>query len=94
MKKGKSDLEHQGDIILNMSNRLARRFFKYENENQKEDLNYLTDLSKSIGYLTVVNTNVNRTVKQENRLSALEEKLKNTPINMTMFEETPLEEYR
>ncbi len=96
MKMGKSDIEHQADIVVNMTNILATRFFKFSKElTEKDDMEYLTDLAKSIGYLTGVSTNVNKSFKQEKRLKVLEEKLKsNLSIPMQMFEETPLEKYR
>ena len=93
---GKSDIEHQADIVLNITNILASRFFKFSKElTDKDDLEYLTELAKSIGYLTGVITNVNKTFKQEKRLKALEDKLKsNMSIPMRMFEEPQLEKYR
>ena len=93
---GKSDIEHQADIVLNITNILAARFFKFSKElTDKDDLEYLTDLSKSIGYLTVVNTNVTKTFKQEKRLKVLEEKIKsNLSVPMRIFEEPQLEKYR
>jgi len=95
MKIGRSDIEHQADIVNNMANILASRFFKFSKElTNKNDLEYLTELAKSIGYLTGVSTNIHKTFKQEKRLKVLEDKMKNTPLNMTMFEEAPLEQYR
>lgn len=93
---GKSDIEHQADIVLNITNVLASRFFKFSKElTDKDDMEYLTELAKSIGYLTGVNTNVTKTFKQEKRLKILEEKLKsNLSIPMKMFEEPQLEQYR
>jgi len=97
MKMGRSDIEHQADIILNMTNILAARFFKFSKTlTHKDDMEYLTELAKSIGYLTGVSTNVNKTFKQEKRLKIVEEKLNNTqlPTNMKMFEEPPMEKWK
>ncbi len=93
MNTGKALLEHQADIISGMTDILAKRFFKYSRNDSLDD-DTLIDLSKSVGYLTLVNNSVSKTFKQEKRLKSLEEKLKNTPINTTMFEEAPLEKYR
>lgn len=95
MNIGKTQLEHQSDVVSRMSDELAKRFFKYAQMNEDEPIsNTLIDLSKSIGYLTIVNNSVEKTFKQEKRLKNLENKMSNMPINMTMFEEAPLEKYR
>lgn len=96
MKRGRSDIEHQADVILNMTNILAKRFFKFAKDlTDKNDMEYLTDLAKSIGYLTGVSTNVHKTFKHEKRIQAIEDKLKaNLAIPMGMFEEPKLEKYR
>jgi len=96
MKMGKSDIEHQADVVLNITNILAARFFKFAKTlTDKDDMEYLTELAKSIGYLTGVNTNVHKTFKHEKRLKAIEDKLKlNMAIPMKMFEEPQLEQYR
>ena len=92
---GKSDIEHQADIVLNMTDILASRFFKFAKDlTAKDDMEYLTELAKSIGYLTGVSTNVNKTFKLVNRLKVVEDKLKNTTPNMQMFEEAPLEKWK
>lgn len=85
---GRSDIEHQSDIVVNMTNILAARFFKFAKQlTEKDDMEYLTELAKSIGYLTGVSTNVNKSFKQEKRLKDIEDKLKKLqlPINMQMF---------
>jgi len=96
MKMGRSDIEHQADIVLNMTNILAVRFFKFTKDlTDKDDLEYLTDLAKTIGYLTGVSTNVNKTFKHEKRLKTIEDKLKlNMAVPMRMFEEPQLRNYR
>ena len=92
---GRLDIEHQADIVVNMTNILAARFFKFAKElTDKDDMEYLTELAKSIGYLTGVSTNVNKSFKHEQRLKTLEDKMNNTTPNMSMFEEAPLEKYR
>lgn len=96
MKRGRSDIEHQADIVLNITNILATRFFKFAKQlTHKDDMEYLTELAKSIGYLAGVSTNINKTFKHEIRLMAIEDKLKsNMAIPMRMFEEPKLEQYR
>lgn len=97
MKMGKSDIEHQADIVLNITNILASRFFKFSKDlTDKDDMEYLTDLAKSIGYLTGVSTNVNKTFKLVKRLTDVEDKLKKSDLSvpMKMFEEPQLEKYR
>ena len=96
MKIGKTQLEHQSDIVNRMSNELAKRFFRYANENTEEPIDStLIDLSKSIGYLTIVNNSVVKSYKQEKRLAALESRIKsNFAIPMQIFEESQLQKYR
>jgi len=96
MKIGKTQLEHQSDIVNRMSNELAKRFFMYANNNTDEPVDStLIDLSKSIGYLTIVNNSVVKSFKQEKRLKALEDRIKsNLSIPMRIFEESNLEQYR
>lgn len=86
MNIGKSQLEHQSDIVNRMSHELAKRFFKYAKKNQDEPIDdQLINLSKSIGYLTIVNNSVEKTFKQEKRLKVVESRLKDLPLNMQMF---------
>ena len=75
---------------------LKSGFFKFAKDlTEKDDMEYLTELAKSIGYLTGVSTNVHKTFKHEKRLQVIEEKLKtNLAISMRMFEEPQLEKYR
>lgn len=96
MKIGKTQLEHQSDIVSRMSEGLAKRFFKYAKQNKDNSIDStLINLSKSIGYLTIVNNSVVKTIKIENRLRALEDTLKtNITISMGMFEEPDLAKYR
>lgn len=86
MKIGQTPLEHQADIISSMSDVLAKRFFRYAKLNDEiESTDVLTDLSKSIGYLTVVSNSVEKTFKQEKRLKRIEDQMKDLPLNMQMF---------
>ena len=96
MNTGKTELEHQSDVVSNMTNELAKRFFIYAKRNEDEPVDStLIELSKSIGYLTLVNNSVHKTFKQEKRLKALEEKIKtNLSVPMRIFEEPQLEKYR
>lgn len=97
MKIGKTQLEHQSDVVSKMSDELAKRFFRYASQNKEEPIdNTLIDLSKSIGYLTIVNNSVQKIFKQEKRIKALEDKLKsNLSVPMRMFEEPPpMEKWR
>lgn len=97
MKIGQTEIEHQSSIINSMINDLARRYFIYSKLNPDTDTtthDVLGSLAKDAGYLVAVNTNVIKIFKQENRINSLEDKMKNIPINTTMFESSPLEEYR
>jgi len=92
---GKSDIEHQADIVSKMTQVLAARFFKFSKElTDKDDMEYLIELSKSIGYLTIVSNSVNKTVKHADRLKVLENKLKYMMPNMQMFDDAPLGKYK
>jgi len=95
MKIGKSQLEHQSDVVVNMTNILAKRFFKYASKNKEQPIDdQLINLSKSIGYLTIVNNSVEKSFKQEKRIKLLESRMSDIPINTSMFEEAPLEKFR
>lgn len=85
MKIGQTPLEHQADIISSMTDVLAKRFFRYAKNEEEESTDVLTDLSKSIGYLTVVSNSVEKTFKQEKRLKRIEDQMKDLPLNMQMF---------
>lgn len=80
-----------------MINDLARRYFSYSKLNPTTDTtthDVLGNLAKDAGYLIAVNTNTIKIFKQESRITALESKMKNQPINTSIFEEAPLKEYR
>lgn len=96
MKIGKSDMEHMSDVMLQIFNRLSTRFIVYENKNEDTEntINYLTKLSGSIGYMAQINGGIHKSFRQEKRIKILENKIKNIPINTTMFEEAPLEKFR
>ena len=104
MNIGKTELEHQSDIVSGMANELAKRFFTYARLNEGEPVDStLIDLSKSIGYLTLVNNSVHKSFKQEKRIKSLEEKMKvnlSVPIKglekegQRMLEDSQLEKYR
>ncbi len=96
MKTGKSDMEHSSDVVLQIFDRLSKRFMKYESTNNDSEstVDYLTKLAGSIGYMGQINGAIHKSFKFERRLKAIEYKLKNTALNMQMFEEAPLKEYR
>lgn len=97
MKTGKSDMEHSSDVVLQIFNRLAKRFMKYESTNKDAEsvVDYLVKLAGSIGYMGQINGAIHKTFKQDQRLTAIESKLKtNLAIPMAMFEEPKLEKYR
>lgn len=94
MKIGKSNIEHQADVINNMTNILGMRFFKFSKDlTDKEDMSYLESLAKSVGYMINVSTAVEKTFKHEKRIKMMEDKLKSYGT-MHMFEEPQLEKYR
>ena len=97
MHVGKSDIEHTSDVMLQIFNRLSKRFMKYEgnNDDSVPTVDYLTKLAGSIGYMAQINGGIHKSFKQEKRLKVLEEKIKsNLSVAMRMFEEPQLEKYR
>jgi len=97
MKIGKSDMEHSSDVMLQIFDRLSKRFMKYESKNDESEstVDYLTKLAGSIGYTSQINAAIHKAFKYEKRLRVVEDKLNSLDsYNMTMFEESPLENYR
>jgi len=101
---GKSEMEHMFDGVNKMYDVLVSRFMilsEGETEpdvdrSEEDTIDYLTNLAKSAAFLAQTNSSISKSYKQEKRLKAIEEKLKNSqlPINMRMFEEPQLEQYR
>ena len=97
MKKGKSDMEHASDVMVQIFDRLSKRFMKYESNNKDEEsaVDYLIKLAGSIGYMGQINGSIHKAFKHEKRIKALEDKLKsNLSTPMRMFEEPQMEKYR
>jgi len=97
MNIGKSDMEHCSDVMLNIFDKLSKRFMIYEknNDDSLSVVEYLTNLSGSIGYMAQINGSIHKTFKHEKRIKALELKIGNDfSIPMRMLEEPQLENYR
>lgn len=95
MNTGKTDIEHSSDVMMQLFNRLAKRFIIYESKSDDSSpvVDYLTKLAGSIGYMAQINGAIHRSFKHEKRLKLLEERIKiNLSIPMRMFEESQLEE--
>jgi len=98
MNKGKNILEHHNDINNHMYDVLAKRFFMIASsdiQGPKDDIDFLTKISGSLGHLSHVSVGIEKTFKHEKRLKAIEDKLKtNFATSMRMFEEPQMEKYR
>jgi len=100
---GKSEMEHMFDGANQMYDVLLSRFMilhkgedKADVDRSEKDTNdYLTSLAKSAAFLAQTNSAISKSYKQEKRLKAIEEKLKNNfSIHMQMFEEPDMGKYR
>ncbi len=81
-------MEHMADGVALMYDRLLIRFIKLDTESdEKEDIEYLTSLTKSAGFMAQTGAAISKSYKQEKRLSHIEERLKGMPINMSMFDD-------
>ena len=90
---GKDSLEQMGDGTHQIYTRLLQRFIKLDNgsdiqdnnRSEEDTLEYLNSLAKSIGYTIIVKNSLEKTFKISKRLKDVEEKMKNVPLNMQMF---------
>jgi len=95
MPKGESEMDYNSRTLQSIVFDQASRYFKYSNEfKERVDDKNTAELACKVGYVLNIAAGIHKSFNQEKRLKILEEKLKNQPINTTMFEETPLEKYR
>ena len=92
---GETEMDYNNRTLQSIVADQASRYFKYTKEfAERVDDKDTADLACKVGYILNIASGIHKSFKQEKRLKALEEKLKNTPLNMQMFEEAPLEQYR
>lgn len=95
MPKGESDMDYNTRTLQSIIHDQAARYFKFtKNHTENEFAKETAELACKVGYTLNIAAGIQKSFKQEKRLKKLEDKLKNTPINTTMFEEAPLKEYR
>lgn len=95
MKTAESEMDYNIRTLQSMIHDQATRYFMFTKTFRDEsDAKLAAELANKCAYNINIAGTIHKTFKQEKRLKALEEKLKNTPINTTMFEEAPLQEYR
>jgi len=95
MPKGESEMEYNNRTLQSIVFDQASRYFKFTKAYSDRTFDKETaDLACKVGYTLNIASGIHKTFKQEKRLKILEEKLKNAPINTTMFEEAPLVKYR
>jgi len=96
MPKLESDMEYNTRTLQSIIKDQSKRYFKFTNNHPETDFNKeAADLACKVGYTLNIAAGIQKTFKQEKRLKALEEKLKNNlSVPMRMFEEPQLEKYR
>ena len=73
----------------------ASRYFKYTKQfKDRTDDKDTAELACKVGYVLNIAAGIHKSFKQEKRIKILEAKMKNQPINTTMFEESPLAKYK
>ncbi len=95
MPKGESEMDYNNRTLQSIVFDQASRYFKFTKAYKEREFDKATaDLACKVGYTLNIASGIHKSFKQEKRLQLLEEKLKNSTINMSMFEEAPLEQYR
>lgn len=79
----KLDTEKMYEGVIQIFERLHKRFIAFDKSNEKDDstatLDYLTKLSGSIGYAAQVHSGLAKAYQHEKRLADLEKKLDKIP---------------
>lgn len=92
---GETEMDYNNRTLQSIVADQATRYFKYTKEfSERVDDKDTADLACKVGYILNIASGIHKTFKQEKRLKLLENKMSNMPINMTIFEEAPLEKYR
>lgn len=95
MKVGESEMDYNNRTLQSLVSDQASRYFKFTKGHKEREFDKETaDLATKVGYILNIASGIHKSFKQEKRIKALEKKMKDLPINMTMFEESPLQEYR
>ncbi len=77
----KLDTEKMYEGIIQIFERLLKRFIKYEKQDDESQatLDYLTKLAGSLGYMAQVHSGLAKAYQHEKRLSDIEKKLEKIP---------------
>jgi len=95
MPIGESEMDYNNRTLQSIITDQASRYFKFTKAHTEREFDKETaDLACKVGYTLNIASGIHKSFKQEKRLKALEEKLKNGTLNMSMFEDAPLEKYR
>ena len=81
VKPEKLETEKMYEGIIQIFERLHKRFITYEkeNDNSQPTLDYLTKLGGSIGYMAQVHSGLAKAYQHERRLADIEKKLEKIP---------------
>jgi len=96
MPKDESDMDYNVRVLQSIIKDQATRYFKFTKIHKEREFDKETaELACKVGYTLNIASGIQKTFKQEKRLTVIEDRLKNLQsYNMTMFEEAPLQEYR
>ena len=95
MKIGESDMEYNIRTLESIIRDQATKYFKYVKVfDDESDATKSAELANKCAFNINVAGAIHKTYRQESRITALESKMKNQPINTSIFEEAPLKEYR
>lgn len=80
----KLDTEKMYEGIIQIFERLHKRFVKYEkqDDDSQSSLDYLTKLAGSLGYMAQVHSGLAKAYQHEKRLADLEKKFEKIPPEM------------
>ena len=82
-KPEKLETEKMYEGVIQVFQRLHKRFISYEKENENDNsqptLDYLTKLGGSIGYMAQVHSGLAKAYQHERRLADIEKKLEKIP---------------
>jgi len=95
MKTQESEMEYNIRTLQSIIHDQAARYFIFTKTFKDEsDATKAAELANKCAYNINIAGSIHKTFKLDKRLQAVEEKQKNMPVNMQMFEEAPLEKYR
>ena len=82
-KPEKLETEKMYEGVIQVFERLHKRFIKYEKDNEEDNsqptLDYITKLGGSIGYMAQVHSGLAKAYQHERRLADIEKKLEKIP---------------